>query len=156
MALIECIDCGNNVSQRAQSCPKCGAPVSPPGPNTLNVGLKDQKDKTAAYLIWLFLGSFGGHKFYLNRNNAVTHLLSGTVSIILVIASPFSFGGYHPRDCGTIGYRPDCLPGIVEDPASFSPTFVIGLIGIAVVGVWTIVDLFKMPVWIDEANRANS
>ena len=25
--LIECIDCGKQVSKRAESCPKCGAPV---------------------------------------------------------------------------------------------------------------------------------
>ena len=25
--LIECIDCGNQVSKRAETCPKCGAPV---------------------------------------------------------------------------------------------------------------------------------
>ena len=25
--LIECIDCGHQVSKRAETCPKCGAPV---------------------------------------------------------------------------------------------------------------------------------
>ena len=29
MALITCPDCGNQVSSRAASCPKCGAPVRP-------------------------------------------------------------------------------------------------------------------------------
>ena len=28
--LIECIDCGNQVSKRAESCPKCGAPQAEP------------------------------------------------------------------------------------------------------------------------------
>ena len=28
MALITCADCGNQVSAKAASCPKCGAPVS--------------------------------------------------------------------------------------------------------------------------------
>ena len=27
MALIQCDECGNQVSDRAKSCPKCGAPV---------------------------------------------------------------------------------------------------------------------------------
>ena len=26
--LIECIDCGNQVSKRAEMCPKCGAPIT--------------------------------------------------------------------------------------------------------------------------------
>ena len=28
MALIECDECGNQVSDRAETCPHCGAPVS--------------------------------------------------------------------------------------------------------------------------------
>ncbi len=28
MALIKCIECGNNVSEYAESCPKCGCPMS--------------------------------------------------------------------------------------------------------------------------------
>ncbi len=27
MALINCIDCGERVSDRAKSCPKCGCPI---------------------------------------------------------------------------------------------------------------------------------
>ena len=27
MALINCTDCGNKVSNRAKSCPKCGCPI---------------------------------------------------------------------------------------------------------------------------------
>jgi hypothetical protein len=30
MAIIKCTDCGNDVSSKARSCPKCGAPVLPP------------------------------------------------------------------------------------------------------------------------------
>lgn len=30
MALIVCIDCGNQISDRALSCPRCGAPSEPP------------------------------------------------------------------------------------------------------------------------------
>lgn len=28
MALIKCADCGNDVSDRAPACPKCGAPIA--------------------------------------------------------------------------------------------------------------------------------
>lgn len=27
MALIKCTECGNNVSNKAEACPKCGAPI---------------------------------------------------------------------------------------------------------------------------------
>lgn len=29
MALIECSECGHQVSDKASSCPSCGAPISP-------------------------------------------------------------------------------------------------------------------------------
>jgi len=32
MALIECNECGNEVSNKAEQCPKCGAPIKPPKP----------------------------------------------------------------------------------------------------------------------------
>ena len=32
MALIKCPECNNDVSDKAASCPKCGAPVAAPGP----------------------------------------------------------------------------------------------------------------------------
>ncbi len=30
MALIQCVECGNQVSSLAAACPRCGAPVNPP------------------------------------------------------------------------------------------------------------------------------
>jgi len=30
MALVKCVECGNEVSDKATACPKCGAPPSPP------------------------------------------------------------------------------------------------------------------------------
>lgn len=37
MALIQCPDCGSEVSDAAPTCPKCGRPIAPPAPVTVNV-----------------------------------------------------------------------------------------------------------------------
>ena len=33
MALIKCAECNNEVSEKASSCPKCGAPIAASGPD---------------------------------------------------------------------------------------------------------------------------
>ncbi len=50
MPLIECEDCGAKVSPRAQSCPRCGAPVPRPG-DKLDAGIG---------CLYLFEGLFRG------------------------------------------------------------------------------------------------
>lgn len=30
MALIECPECGEEISEKAEACPNCGVPLSPP------------------------------------------------------------------------------------------------------------------------------
>lgn len=32
MALVNCHECGNEMSDQAAACPKCGAPLKPPAP----------------------------------------------------------------------------------------------------------------------------
>ena len=58
MALIECRECKNQVSDSAKACPKCGAPVADPVPS---------KSRGISILLALFLGGIGAHKFYLER-----------------------------------------------------------------------------------------
>lgn len=36
MALIHCLECGNEVSDKAEFCPKCGAPVKTENSEILN------------------------------------------------------------------------------------------------------------------------
>ncbi|MBO4397986.1 MAG: TM2 domain-containing protein [Bacteroidaceae bacterium] len=97
MALITCKDCGNQVSDRAQFCPRCGAPVeienvsgtgtssheadeknckaneggvnngSMSGSNTYLSG-QPRYDKTLAGILAIFLGCFGVHHFYVGNN----------------------------------------------------------------------------------------
>ncbi|MTD28900.1 TM2 domain-containing protein [Erwinia sorbitola] len=56
--MVFCRGCGKEVHSSALVCPNCGA--------MQNTGI-GKKNKIAAALLALFLGSFGLHKFYLNR-----------------------------------------------------------------------------------------
>ncbi|WHI46904.1 NINE protein [Microbulbifer sp. JMSA004] len=57
-----CSDCGENIKERAEICPKCGVRQS------ARSGLAPNgKSKVAAALLAFFLGGFGVHKFYLGQ-----------------------------------------------------------------------------------------
>ncbi len=85
MAMVFCRECGNQMSDSAVACPKCGA-VS----NNLNSNPnKDQvspKNKTVAFLLCWFGGIIGIHNFYLGRiGKGVFELLTGGGFMILWI-----------------------------------------------------------------------
>jgi len=66
--LINCTECGRQVSDKAAACPNCGAPVlnrfqSVQGP----VIVSPSKSRSAAVLLAILLGGIGIHKFYLNK-----------------------------------------------------------------------------------------
>ena len=65
MALIYCSDCGNQVSDQAASCPKCGFPLqsSRSKPTTIKL----LKSRSLAVFLALFLGGIGAHKFYVDK-----------------------------------------------------------------------------------------
>lgn len=56
MALIKCSECSNEVSDKAESCPKCGAPISVAGKIISDAGL-DGKTEGNNINIWMFLAS---------------------------------------------------------------------------------------------------
>jgi TM2 domain-containing membrane protein YozV/RNA polymerase subunit RPABC4/transcription elongation factor Spt4 len=58
-AMAYCRGCGNAIHYEAHSCPHCGAPQ--------RYAYVNQKSKTAAALLALFLGGFGAHRFYLGQ-----------------------------------------------------------------------------------------
>lgn len=43
------------------------APLQPYQPHPIPVATRSEKDVGIAYVLWLFLGLVGGHKFYLGR-----------------------------------------------------------------------------------------
>ena len=83
--LITCSECGKKISDRAQCCPQCGAPLVA-GHVTSISGLK----RSVALVFAIFLGILGSHNRYLGYNKkANVELAIGIASLIL-----FSFGGY--------------------------------------------------------------
>ena len=82
-----CTNCGSEVADNAYVCVKCGAKVN----NTTNpVNTNPEaKSKLVAGLLWIFLGCFGVHNFYLgNTGKAVAQLLITVLScFILAVVS---------------------------------------------------------------------
>ena len=65
MALINCNECNNQISENANACPNCGSPLDH---NTMIGKYKSgEKKKGVAVLLALLLGGLGGHKFYLGK-----------------------------------------------------------------------------------------
>jgi len=67
MALVNCRECGKQISDQAATCPSCGAPIlgrsqSP----SARVVVAAPKSRSAAVLLSMLLGGLGLHKFYLN------------------------------------------------------------------------------------------
>jgi len=73
-----CESCGSIIKTQAEICPKCGVRQKRAG---------GSKDKTTAILLALFLGSIGGHKFYLGQvGMGVVYLLFCWTFIPAVVA----------------------------------------------------------------------
>lgn len=72
MALIECPECGKQVSDKAPACPNCGVPMAiTPTPVVQQVQVvrvaKAPKSRVLTAVLALFLGGLGAHKFYLEE-----------------------------------------------------------------------------------------
>lgn len=61
-----CSECGAIIRANAEICPKCGVRQTPP-PFTINLGpmTPNGRNRIAAVIFAILLGSFGIHKFYL-------------------------------------------------------------------------------------------
>ncbi|MBF0460897.1 MAG: TM2 domain-containing protein [Magnetococcales bacterium] len=57
VSMIFCSHCGKEIDSTVSPCPHCGSPTSAVQPN--------RKSQTVAAVLCLFLGGFGGHRFYL-------------------------------------------------------------------------------------------
>ena len=76
MALIQCGECGKEVSDKAAACPNCGAPiavpqhaVATPVPVIQQVQIVRQPKSRGIYIILgLLLGMLGIHNFYAGFN----------------------------------------------------------------------------------------
>ena len=78
MSLVNCPECGIEISDKAQSCPHCGMPFSIQRNqnnvyyqnqvlNTANVQTGKPVNKAVYCLLAFFLGGLGIHKFYVGK-----------------------------------------------------------------------------------------
>ena len=68
MALIRCGECSKEVSDKASSCPGCGAPIKKYQEFSQQpMVVIGPKSRSLSMVLALFLGGLGIHKFYLNR-----------------------------------------------------------------------------------------
>lgn len=101
MALINCKECGQQISDSASVCPHCGAPVVKdvfctncgvkmpqdmkycPHCGAPNPGYRNMypKDRLTAGLLAIFLGGLGIHYFYMDKPTA------GLLSIVLSLCT---------------------------------------------------------------------
>lgn len=82
-----CYSCGVKTKDNQVVCVKCGVSLgSPSGSSFAGDG---EKNKMMAFLLALFLGTIGVHKFYLGYNNAgIIMLVCGTIGWILFAIPP--------------------------------------------------------------------
>lgn len=102
-----CEFCGNKVAQDAVICPKCGKQIEElkttknnqnpqiiinnSNTNTIK-GVTDKKecDKWVALLLCIFLGFFGGHKFYEGKAGlGILYIFTGGLFFIGIIVDFF-------------------------------------------------------------------
>ena len=102
--LVKCKECGGQVSDKAATCPHCGAPVacgvgticmpSPKYEPHYYANDRATKSKIAFVILALFLGFLGVHKFYIGRVGAgfaqLAFFFVSTFGLLLVFA-PLEF-----------------------------------------------------------------
>ena len=64
--LINCSECGRKISDKAQNCPNCGAPIRFAKQERRVSDLK----RSIALICWIFFGLVGGHNMYLGYKEA--------------------------------------------------------------------------------------
>lgn len=92
MAMIYCYECGKKVSDKAESCPNCGA-----------VSRTNCANKTgwAALLLAWFLGLFGAHRFYVGKNGSAIAMLILSLTIVgLLVTSIWTLVDMITIICG--------------------------------------------------------
>lgn len=87
MGLIECPDCGKQVSTEAPACPSCGRPLKAATagtfpaaiPQPVAVAIRPQKSRGIYIILGLFFGLLGIHNFYAGYHG------KGAVQLIITI-----------------------------------------------------------------------
>jgi len=62
-----CGSCGGIIKIAAEICPKCGVRQQNPLSGVIQMGVPGNKNWLIALLLCLFLGTLGGHRFYVGK-----------------------------------------------------------------------------------------
>lgn len=89
---IICEECGTELDKDAKACPNCGAPVTKPSQNTtITISGNTGKSKTVFAILALFLGYFGIQYFYVGKNKAgIVFLLVTILGSVIYLGPAFT------------------------------------------------------------------
>jgi hypothetical protein len=136
--------------------------------DSLNLGTEGQilydankKSKLVAYLLWLFLGWLGAHRFYTRHIKSGLAMLATLVvgyGLLLRSMWPLMQQGIEAaQKAAESGQQLDPATVPPPDAAAFEamtadPLFLLGSALLAIYSIWWIVDAFLIPGWIRRHN----
>jgi TM2 domain-containing membrane protein YozV len=92
---------------------------------------KHQKSTGVAYVLWIFLGTIGIHKFYMGKGKqGLLYLLLGLAGWIALIVGFASGAGAETAEAAG---------------AAMAPGLVVGVVLLGILGILLLVDLFTIP-----------
>ena len=93
MALIKCKECGNKISDQAETCPKCGYELKPKQDNKIVEKVSDKigGNKNLKYLLIALVVIVGGYFLFFNNKTNNTNTDDGTTT---PTPSPSNNGNY--------------------------------------------------------------
>ena len=108
----------------------------------------NKRSAVVAYLLWFFVGYLGAHRFYLN------HTVSGVVMLLLFFLSIFFtvFGGVGSIGMVAAGMVAAGMVGAGMVGAGMVG-LVVGVFGMAILGLWLLFDAFLIPGMAREYNN---
>lgn len=115
MALIRCVDCGKEVSDRAKVCPNCGCPIECSA-NQTNVDNTVVSMNGANVVLQPDGHSQSTETFFSKNKKLIIGVIAAIVAIILIFALIFNGGGFNNDDYG------DDYSGVADESSEDSGT----------------------------------
>lgn len=124
-----CPNCSRELSDTATMCPNCGHPITPPGASP--------KKQMVTFLLCLFAGSVGAHRFYTGKiGTGILQALLLVTGMALLFVWAFSFDTYSGISS---------LNGEEYSPQKTS--FTLPILSFAIIiglSIWCIIDLIRI------------